>query len=65
MRRSVGKSPCEKPLVQQLEIMEKETRVHSQYPVKEKARREGTCLKMFSRRCSAPPPGRKHAGRNV
>ena len=39
--------PCEKPLLEQLEIMEEYTRVHASYRKEDKAQRELACLKVI------------------
>ena len=39
--------PCEKPLLEQLEIMEEYTRVHASYRKGDKAQRELACLKVL------------------
>ena len=41
------KLPCEKPLTEQLEIMERYTAVHRQFSGASNARREAECLKVI------------------
>ena len=48
------KIPCEKPLTEQLEIMERYTAVHRQFTGASNTRREAECLKVIFPLSSAP-----------